>query len=96
MELEHKKSLFISQMLHQILIAKFFLRQEKEILKQISDIKGINRDDYKEFINKQLLKHDADNTNHLLQKLSTYPTSIVLAQAAIESNWGRTRAYVKK
>mgnify|MGYP006286939259 CR=1 FL=1 len=93
---EHKKSLFISQLLPQILIAKFFLQQEKEMLDIIlhdENIEKLNFKDQKAFIEKQMLKHDAENSTDLLQKLTTHPTSIILAQAAIESNWGSSLSF---
>jgi len=96
MTIEHQKSLFISQLLPQILITKFFLEQEKEMLDIIlhdDEIEDINFKDKKIFIDKQLLKHDAENVSDLLQKLTTHPTSLVLAQAAIESNWGSTISF---
>ena len=96
MKIDHKKSLFISQLLPQILIAKFFLQQEKEMLDIIlhdKNIEKLNFKDQKAFIEKQMLKHDAENSNDLLQKLTTHPTSIILAQAAIESNWGSSLSW---
>ena len=98
MELDHKKNLFISQMLPQILIAKYFLKQEVEMLELVlsdKEIDEINFKDKKAFINKQLLKHEAKNISDLLRKLKTHPTSIIIAQAAIETNWGASLSYVK-
>ncbi len=98
MEPDHQKSLFISQLLPQILIAKFFMQQEKEMVNIILNDENIlnsNFQDQKEFINKQLMKHEAENTTDLLQKLTTHPTSLILAQAAIESNWGSSLSYEK-
>lgn len=98
MELDHKKSLFINQLLPQILIAKFFMKQEKEMVNIIlndKEIHNVSFSDQKQFIDKQLLKHDAENSTELLQKLTTHPVSIILAQAAVETNWGSSDAYEK-
>lgn len=98
MTVDHKKTLFISQLLPQILITKFYMQQEKEMLNIIlrdKNITKLNFKDQKAFIEKQLLKHGAENSTDLLQKLTTHPTSIILAQAAIESNWGSSLAWEK-
>jgi len=98
MKLNHQKQLFIAQILPQILIAKFFLSQEIEMLELIlsdKEIDKLNFKDKKAFIEKQLLKHEAENTSDLLSKLRAHPTSIILAQAAIESNWGTTLSYAQ-
>jgi Bax protein len=96
--LEHKKSLFISEIVPQILISKYYLEKEKELLQLIlndENIEKLNFKDRKAFINKQLLKYNAKNVTDLLQKISTLPTSLILAQAAIETNWGSSVAFAQ-
>jgi len=96
MTLSHKKSTFIAQMLPAILIAKFHLQKQRTILDKITTDRektGISQSDMRSFINRQLQKHDAKDVSELMEKLTMHPVSIILAQAAIESNWGSSRAY---
>lgn len=98
MTLDHKKTLFISEIIPQILIAKFFIDKEKKMLQLILNDKNIEKlsfNDRKAFIDKQLLKYNAENVTDLLQKMSTLPTSLILAQAAVETNWGSTIAFTQ-
>lgn len=96
MNLENQKTLFISEIVPQILIAKFFIDKEKKMLQLILNDKNIEKlsfNDRKAFISKQLLKYNAKNVTDLLQKMSTLPTSLILAQAAVETNWGSSIAF---
>ena len=97
MEQDHQKQVFISQMLPQILITKFYLDQQRKVLdilmSEDSLSEGVNFENKQAFIEQQLEKYEADNAGELMDKLTTHPTSLVLAQAAVESNWGSTRSY---
>ena len=98
MTLEHKKKLFIAEILPQILIAKFYIDKEKKMLQLVlndKNIEKLNFKDRKAFIDKQLLKYNAKNVSDLLQKMTTLPTSLILAQAAVESNWGSSIAFTQ-
>ena len=98
MTLDHKKDLFVSEILPQILIAKFYIDKEKEMLQLVlndENIEKLNFKDRKAFIDKQLLKYNAKNVTDLLQKMTTLPASLILAQAAVESNWGSSVAFVQ-
>jgi len=94
---DHQKQVFISQMLPQILITKFYLDQQRKVLdilmSEDSLSEGVNFENKQAFIEQQLEKYEADNAGELMDKLTTHPTSLVLAQAAVESNWGSTRSY---
>lgn len=98
MTVDHQKELFISEILPQILIAKFYIDKEKEMLQLVlndKNIEKLNFKDRKAFIDKQLLKYNAKNVTDLLQKMTTLPASLILAQAAVESNWGSSEAFVQ-
>jgi len=98
MTLAHKKELFISEIIPQILIAKFYIDKEKEMLQLLlndENIEKLSFKDRKAFIDKQLLKYNAKNVTDLLQKMTTLPTSLILAQAAVETNWGSSIAFTQ-
>ncbi|HKL37811.1 MAG TPA: glucosaminidase domain-containing protein [Bacteroidales bacterium] len=99
MEQDHQKEVFIAQMLPQILITKYYMDQQKQVLEMLLADDTLNKgeafDRKQEFIEQQLEKYDADNTGKLINMLTTHPTSLILAQAAVESNWGSTRSYAE-
>lgn len=98
METQRRKKVFIAQMLPHVLIVKYYLDQEKEILEQILEDEELRRQHSPErhiFIRKLLAKHNAGNTAELLQRLTNPPTSVILAQAAVDSDWGRSVSYAK-
>jgi Bax protein len=43
------------------------------------------------FLDSLLLRYESDSYENLLERLKPNPTSLVLAQAAIESGWGQSR-----
>ncbi|MBS3776995.1 MAG: glucosaminidase domain-containing protein [Bacteroidales bacterium] len=99
MEKNHQKNVFIAQILPQVLITKFYLDQQRQVLEMLmsedSTIEDIDHDERQAFIEQQMKKHGVETVGALMDQLTTHPTSIILAQAAIESNWGSTRSYEK-
>jgi len=99
MKKDHQQEVFIAQMLPQILITKYYMDQQRRVLEMLlrDDTldKGEAFDRKQEFIEQQLEKYDADNTGELVNMLTTHPTSLILAQAAVESNWGSTISYAE-
>lgn len=99
MEKDHQKQVFISQILPQILITKYYLNQQKEVLEMLLSedtlVEGDQFDQKQEFIERQMRKYGANSAGELVERLTTHPTSLILAQAAIESNWGSTRSYAQ-
>ena len=96
MEKAHQKEIFIAQILPQILITKFYMNQQKQVLELLLAEDSLKAIDFKEkqaFISQQQKKHDVENAGALINNLSTLPTSLILAQAAVESNWGSARSY---
>lgn len=92
-DVKKKKQAFINLMLPSILIAKRELAKKR---KTVYDLIQMKRELTKEEINylEELKeKYKCYKSSDLLSKLNTHPTSIVLAQAAIESGWGTSRFY---
>ena len=97
MEKNHQKKVFIAQILPQVLITKFYLDQQRQVLEILmsedSTIESIDFNKKQDFIQQQMKKHDVGTVGELMDQLTTHPTSLILAQAAIESNWGSARSY---
>lgn len=89
-----QKEQFIAQVLPAILVVKYEIEQKSNSIEQI--IEKINN-------NEQVMPADiafadslkerfrAKDYQNLLIRMKAHPTSLVLAQAAVESGWGRSR-----
>lgn len=96
-ELEHQpvpkaKALFISAVLPAILIAKHNLDIEREKIHKLKEKKSWVKEDSM-YYDQLRLKFKASNIENLLKRMTTVPNSIVLAQAAVESGWGKSRFF---
>ncbi|OYT16850.1 MAG: hypothetical protein B7C24_05575 [Bacteroidetes bacterium 4572_77] len=96
LSVKDKKRKFIDLVLPGILVSKY---QLKTLQKKVNQL--INKDtanlsaNKKAFLQNLLVKYKAKNFPELLSKLNTHPTSIVLAQSAIESGWGTSRFFLE-
>jgi Bax protein len=88
------KSTFISLVLPSILIAKHKIKVRRERLYSLRERKIWNKEDSVLFAN-ELKYYKAKNFEDLLPRLETLPTSIVLAQAAVETGWGHSRFFTE-
>ena len=96
LSIKEKKKKFIDLILPAILLAKHELAIEQyEVKKFINKDTSKLCDKNKKFLKEMFKKFKADNLNTLLYKMETHPTSIVIAQAAIESGWGTSRFYLE-
>ncbi len=93
---EDRKRLFINALLPSALIANYRVSQEREnllrILGKIEKGEQITELE-KGYLEYLLSKYRAQSVEELLDKVMPVPVSLLLAQAAIESGWGRSRAF---
>ena len=89
---DEAKTKFIEVILPAILVAKKQLEQDLIHLKGIEKRKKINEKD-SAFLNQMFELYKTNEIALLKRRLITHPTSIVLAQAAIESGWGKSRFF---
>ncbi len=93
---EKRKMIFINSLLPSALIANHRVAQEREnllrILAKIREGKSITELE-QEYIEYLLSRYKARSVEELLDKVNTVPVSLLLAQAAIESGWGKSRAF---
>lgn len=86
-----KKQQFINQVLPAVLIVKFNEQQKfdkiRSLLKQLNDGKNLTKNE-QIFLDSLSFRYGADSYENLLERLKPNPTSLILAQAAIESGWG--------
>ncbi len=89
-----KKQKFFDMMLPAVLVAK---KELAILLKKVEEItlRANQTQEEKQFIEGLQKKYKASNIELLKSRLHTFPVSIVLAQAAIESAWGTSRFFLE-
>jgi Bax protein len=91
---EQAKTLFVSALLPSILIVKHSLEQEMAKLHHLLQKERWTAKD-SAFYEAQRQRYNASNPENLLTRMITLPNSIVLAQAAVETGWGRSRFFLE-
>ncbi len=89
-----KKQKFFAMMLPAVLVAKTNLDVTRKEVEALSKKKKLSSSD-KDFLNRLMKKFKTSNIQELNIRMHTFPVSIVLAQAAIESGWGTSRFFLE-
>ncbi|ELR73740.1 BAX protein [Fulvivirga imtechensis AK7] len=91
-----KKKKFIQMMVPAILLVKHNIAVDRSrvghLIWRIENEEHLDAGD-SIFLNEKIKEYNAGNAKDLYQRMATHPTSIVLAQAAIESGWGSSRFF---
>ena len=93
LDVQNKKQAFINIMLPSILIAKYQLEEDRIKVLALEKKRDPLSDEEERYLANLKKDYKCHTSKELLLRLSTHPTSIVLAQAAIESGWGTSRFY---
>ncbi len=88
------KAKFISAVLPSILVAKHEIEQRRIRIEALREKKRWNESDSALYIDLKN-RYRANDIDDLLVRTHTLPTSIVLAQAAVESGWGKSRFFLQ-
>jgi Bax protein len=88
------KNTFISAVLPSILVARHNVEENKRRVIHLKETQTWRKPDSIFYNNLKSLYH-AKNLDDLETKLITLPNSIVLAQAAVESGWGKSRFFLE-
>ncbi|NOZ91259.1 MAG: hypothetical protein GXO60_08260 [Epsilonproteobacteria bacterium] len=94
LSIEEKKQKFIDMIVPSILVAKQQLKYEREKVAKLILQKDISDKD-KEWLAQKRKKFQALNNYELYDKMESHPTSIIIAQAILESGWGTSRFFQK-
>lgn len=96
LSVRRKKKKFIQMMVPAILLVKHNIAVDRarvgDLIWKIENQQSLNSGD-STFLNEKMAEYNADNSKDLYKRMATHPTSIVLAQAAIESGWGSSRFF---
>ena len=93
LDVQNKKQAFINIMLPSILLAKHQLEEDRNKVLALEKKREPLSDEEERYLVNLKNDYKCNTSKELLLRLSTHPTSIVLAQAAIESGWGTSRFY---
>lgn len=91
---DQAKIFFISAVLPSILVAKHSLEQEAVRVNHLLKKERWTAHD-SAFYEIQRSRYHASGPENLLTRMVTLPNSIVLAQAAVETGWGRSRFFLE-
>lgn len=86
------KARFVNVILPAILVAKYRIEEDRLRLKALSQAQVWTSSDSL-FLKRLSEDYRTDNLQLLNRRLITHPNSIVLAQAAVESGWGKSRFF---
>lgn len=89
-----KKKKFIDLILPGILIAKYEYRQKLGKVRILSNKKELTGEE-RQYLDEMMKSYRAEDIADLENRLLTHPTSIILAQASIESGWGTSRFFIQ-
>ena len=89
-----KKKKFLSMMLPAILVAKTNLDSTRSEVEKMASRKKLTGAE-KARLKRLMKRFGAGDVQELSKRLHTFPVSIALAQAAIESGWGTSRFFLQ-
>jgi len=94
LSIAEKKETFIDLMIPSILLAKHELKEERVKVKELLVKKELTAKESL-WLKKKRYIFKASSNEDLYNKMESHPTSIVIAQAIIESGWGTSKFFEK-
>ena len=88
------KAKFISAILPSVLVAKHTIAQQRKAIEQLRNKSEWESADSSFYLDTKN-RYKAKDIEDLVIRMVTLPNSIVLAQAAVESGWGKSRIFLK-
>jgi len=89
---DQSKEKFIAAVLPAILVAKHYLKRDRQAIWQLIKKEHWTEKD-SSFYQRIVRRFEASNPQELIRRMRTHPNSIVIAQAAVESGWGSSRFF---
>ncbi|CAA6823833.1 MAG: BAX protein [uncultured Sulfurovum sp.] len=94
LSIQHKKKMFINMIVPSILVAKHRISEERKKVAKLLKSKKLSPKEHL-WLTKKRHIFKASTIDELYDKMELHPTSIVVAQAIIESGWGTSRFFEK-
>jgi len=92
LSLEKKKESFMNMIIPAILIAKHRITEDRKRVKGLIEEANLSKEELL-WLSKKRHFFKSQSNDELYDKMALHPTSIVMAQAIIESGWGTSRFF---
>jgi Bax protein len=92
LSIESKKKSFMNMIIPAILISKYRINQDRSKVKTLLKDDNLSKENLL-WLTKKRHIFEAETNDELYEKMALHPTSIVIAQAIIESGWGTSRFF---
>ena len=92
LSIKKKKETFINMMLPSILLAKLRLKLERKKVFRLSQKQHLSITE-EAWLAKKRDEFEVGDNNELYQKMAPHPTSLIIAQAIVESGWGTSKFF---
>ncbi len=92
LSIQENKDKFVAAILPAILITRYRINKDLGKIKEMVNKQTWDPEDSL-FFSTQMERFNANDSTDLIVRMHTHPTSIVLAQAVVESGWGKSRFF---
>jgi len=92
LSIKKKKETFINMMIPSILLAKYKMKMERKKVIRLSKNSHLSKEDTL-WLSKKLEQFKVSNTDELYKNMELHPTSLIIAQAIVESGWGTSNFF---
>lgn len=94
LSIQKKKETFINMMIPSILLAKHKMKMERKKVLRLSNNSVLSKED-NFWLSEKLEKFKVSSTDELYKNMELHPTSLIIAQAIVESGWGTSKFFQK-
>jgi Bax protein len=94
LSIERKKETFINMMIPSILLAKHKMQMERRKVLRLSKRESLSAEDGF-WLQQKRIDFNANSNVELYENMELHPTSLIIAQAIIESGWGTSKFFQK-
>jgi Bax protein len=92
--IQRKKETFINMMIPSILLAKYKMEMERKKVLRLSKKENLSAEEAFWLYQKKV-DFEVDSNEELYKNMKLHPTSLIVAQAIVESGWGTSKFFQK-
>ena len=92
LSIEKKKETFINMMIPSILLAKYKMKMDRKKVIRLSNNSDLSKEE-NIWLSQKLEEFKVSNTDDLYNNMELHPTSLIIAQAIVESGWGTSKFF---
>ena len=94
LSVQRKKEIFINMMIPSILLAKYKMKMERRKVLRLSRQKVLSQEESK-WLQQKKEDFKVETNDELYKNMEIHPTSLIIAQAIVESGWGTSKFFQK-